>query len=193
MPTNVLAVGLFAVTAAFVPAGIWLLKLKQLVDPGGKSGIDNTFAAIVGGFGAYAFLAGFYLMAVSPLQPPYNEFFGAIHLYYGLTLIIGAQSVSRGWDLRPVSILAVLGGALNVLYVLINANLIKNPSYPIVFLPAALVGFVFPLVHVKPPWGSRAVGILCIMLGLITLYVGWNAFQGHIAVGLRPPTSGAAH
>ena len=191
MPTNVLGVGLFAVPAAFLPAGFWLLKLKQFNDPSREGGVDNAFSATVGAVGVYAFLAGFYLMAVSPLQAPFNEFFGAIHLFYGLTLVVGALSASKGWDLRPVSYLAFLGGIINVLYVWINETIIHNPTYPVVFIPAALVGLSFPLAtHVKSVWGSRIVGILCIVLGLASLYVGWNAFQGHIAAGLKPP---AAH
>jgi len=184
MPSNVLAIGLFAVTAAFLPTGIWFLKLKQF-NGAQKSMIDKAFAVAVGGVGVYAFLAGFLLMALEPLRPPFNEFFGAIHLYYGLVLIVGALTLANEWDLRPVSYLAFLGGIINLVYVYINQTLIQNANYPYVFVPAALVGLSVPFAtHMKSVWASRVTGILCIVLALVTLYIGSNAIIGHIARGL---------
>ncbi len=186
MPTNILAVGLFAVTAAFLPTGIWFLKLKPF-NGEKKTSSDRAFAFTVGAVGIYAFLAGFYLMAASPLRDPYNEFFGVIHLYYGLVLVIGAIAVGMDWDLRPASYLAFLGGLINILYVYINETLIHNANYPFVFVAAALVGLSAPAAtHIKSVWASRVTGILCIVLALVTFYIGWNALIGHIGRGLKP-------
>lgn len=186
MPTNVLAVGLFAVTAAFIPTGMWFLKLKPF-NGEKKIASDRAFASTVGAVGIYAFMAGFYLMAASPLRDPYNEFFGTIHLFYGIVLLVGALCVGMDWDLRPASYLAFLGGIINILYVYINETLIHNSNYPIVFVAAALVGLSAPAAtHIKSVWASRVVGILCIVLALVTLYIGLNALTGHIARGLKP-------
>src|SRR3989304_3075433 len=145
MPTNVLAVGLFAVTAAFLPTGIWFLKLKPFATaPERKIPIERAFATAIGGVGVYAFMAGFYLMAASPLRDPYNEFFGTIHLLYGLVLIVGAISLGKEWDLRPASYLAFLVGLVSVLYVNLNETLIHNVSYTPIFSVAALVGLTAP-------------------------------------------------
>lgn len=191
MPTNVLAIGLFAVTAAFLPTGIWFLRLKQFnpADEDKRMAIDRSFALAVGMIGAYAFLAGFDLMALEPLRAPFSEFFGAIHLYYGMVLLVGAVSVANRWDLRPASYLALIGGIMNVVYVYINETLIHNGTYPLIFIPAALVGLSAPFAtHSKNVWASRITGILCIILALVTLYVGTNAIIGHIARGLKPPS-----
>lgn len=186
MPANVLAVGLFAVTAAFSLVGLWFLKLKPFVDKERKSEIDRAFAVAIGAVGVYAFAAGFYIMAAEPYRAPFSEFFGLIHLYYGLGLLVGAVSLGRGWDLRPVSYLSLIGGIINMLYVYINETLIKNPTYPVIFVPAALVGLSAPFaLHIKSVWASRVTGVLCLVLAIAALYLGLNAFVGHIARGLR--------
>ena len=186
MPTNVLAVGLFAVTAAFIPTGMWFLKLKPF-NGEKKIASDRAFASTVGAVGIYAFMAGFYLMAASPLRDPYNEFsvdkeFLNIKFEHELAVHITTQR-----PIFPASYLAFLGGIINILYVYINETLIHNSNYPIVFVAAALVGLSAPAAtHIKSVWASRVVGILCIVLALVTLYIGLNALTGHIARGLKP-------
>lgn len=185
MPANVLALGLFAVTGAFTLVGLWFLKLKPFTAGENKANVDRGFAIAVGGIGLYAFLAGLYLMAAEPLRAPYSEFFGLIHTFYGVTLIIGAVSLGRGGDLRPASYLAFLGGIINIIYVYINETLIHNVSYPLIFIPAALVGLSAPAaVHLKSVWASRITGILCLILAAAALYIGSNSIVGHIARGL---------
>jgi len=185
MPTNVLALGLFAVVGAFTLIGLWFLKLKPFTAEENKANIEKGFAVAAGGIGLYAFLAGIYLLAASPLRAPYNEFFGVIHTFYGITLLAGAISLGYGWDLRPVSYLAFLAGIINVIYVYINETLIHNASYPLIFIPAALVGLYAPVAtHFKSVWASRVMGILCLILAAAALYVGANAIVGHIARGL---------
>lgn len=185
MPTNVLAVGLFAVAAAFLSTGLWFLKLKPFTVPAKKMEIDNAFALAIGAVGVYAFMAGFYLLAGEPLRAPYSEFFGLIHVYYGMVLIVGAFSVGKGFDLRPASYLAFIGGIINIVYWYINETLIHNATYPLIFIPAALVGLSVPFAtHVKSVWASRVTGVLCIILALIALYVGVNSIIGHVARGL---------
>ncbi|MBI4257516.1 MAG: hypothetical protein HY619_01045, partial [Thaumarchaeota archaeon] len=76
-------------------------------------------------------------------------------------------------------------GAVSLNHAYINEILIHNFSYPYVFISAALAGFsLLPATHIRSIWASRAAGILIILLGLITLYIGITAFQGHIARGL---------
>ena len=184
MATNVLAIGLFAVAFAFIPTGLWFLKLKSF-NGSGRIQSDRAFALASGGLGAYAFLAGFYILALEPYRVPYNEFFGLIHVFYGMVLVLGAVSVSRDLDLRPVSYLAFVGGIINILYVYINETLIHNFSYTPIFLTAALVGLSVPIAtHSKSVWASRATGVLCLALAAIALYLGGNATIGHIARGL---------
>jgi len=186
MPTNVLAVGLFAVTGAFRLMGLWLLKLKpfQVAE---KTQIDRAFATAIGAIGAYAAVAGFSLLGAEPLRAPYNEFFGLIHVYYGMVLLVGTISLWNEWDLRPASYLAFLGGIINLIYVYMNETLIRNSSYPLIFGPAALVGLTAPLAtHLKSVWVSRMVGILCLILAGAALYIGANAIVGHVARGLKP-------
>lgn len=188
MPANVLALGLFAVTAAFATTGLWFLKLKPFNIPEKKEEIDRAFSVAVGAVGFYAFVAGFYMMGAEPFRAPFSEFFGLIHVYYGMVLIIGTVCVGKDWDLRPASYLAFLGGIINIIYVYINETLIYNASYTPIFGAAALVGLSAPFAtHLKSVWASRVTGILCIILALVALYIGGPAIVGHVARGLKPP------
>lgn len=187
MPTNVLALGLYSTAAASLVTGTYFLKLKMFTAEDVKAKANAGFGTAITFMGLYTFIAGLYLLAGTPLNAPYNEYFGAITTMFGMLLLMGGLSIKNDWDLRPVSYFAAIGGIIAANHTYINELIIHNANYPYVFVSAAIAGFsLLPATHIRNIWVSRIAGILIIVLGLVTLYIGVTAFQGHIVRGLTP-------
>jgi len=158
-------------------------------------GMDSSdrrgWAALFGATGMVLFLAGLHMATTWPISLERlvfaNAAFGECAALLGAILLATALSLAKGWDLRPVSILALVAGAIGILVGvrIANLGLTAAPALSATgFILTGLGGMLAPLVLCIP----RAVLIrrfaavlLLIAAGLWSVTAG-GAYWMHIAL-----------
>jgi putative membrane protein len=99
--------------------------------------------------GLVATVCGFVMTFTWPLPYPYNIAFGELSVMFGLLYLAAALSLSKGWDLMPVGIYAVIAGAVAILVGvrIIVLGLTNSPALSGAgFILTGSIGVLMPLL-----------------------------------------------
>ncbi len=118
-----------------------------------------------------------------PLPGGYNIVFGEPALYFGILLFIGGFAIRRGEDLFPLSLVAMIGGFLNII---ISADILmysmtQSPALAFVgYLTSGIGAVLIPLVAWKKSAGiRRVVAVFLIIAAIVFGFTAVGAYVQH--------------
>ena len=188
MAYNPLAFGLMMVAMASLLFVAYLYRrYTKHIDKGQEKDFGGMFTllGILGG------IFGLSIFMHETLPGQYIEVYGVGYMVFTLLMLAAGMSMLFGWDKRPASYLAFLGGIalLNSSYTVMKFGLSKSPlGTGTIFALAGLgsIGTIL-LTHVdikKNRWIVILVGLAFLTLGILAYYSGMHAQLGHVESAL---------
>lgn len=192
MVHNTLALDLLIVAAGGILVGAYMVFSYIALKRGSKleSNLSKGFALTALSIGIISALMTLHMFIFKPIPSHYVELFGIGLGIYSLLFIAGGLALYVGNDLRVISYLAAIGGLLmlQAANATLSFSLTRNPSLTAtLFILSALAAFsLVASTHTKTgtkPWkvATIVVAVLAISMGIIALFIGVNAYYGHIA------------
>lgn len=185
MTYNPLAFGQILVAMGVLVFAAYLYSVyKKTADAKQDKGYGGVFVLL----GIIASVFGFGLYLTEPIAGQYIEIYGVGYLIFTLLMLAGGLTLLFGWDKRPASYLALVGGLslLNSGYTVWANQLSKEPLATaglFVLSGIAAAGSAWMThgdVEKKRRWILVGI-VIFVVLGLFALYSGMMAQQGHVA------------
>ena len=135
--------------------------------------------------GLVATICGFAMTFSWPLPHPYNIMYGETSVMLGLLWLATAWSLSKGWNLTPLGIYALVAGAVAILIGIriIDLGMTLKPMLSgMGFILTGLGGVFAPagLIFVKHVWLRRAGSLLMLAAAVIWALTGYMAYWMHV-------------
>lgn len=185
MAYNPLAFGQILVAMGVLVFAAYLYTVYKKTDDTKQ---DRGFGGVFILLGIIASVFGFGLFMAEPISGQYIEVYGVGYLVFTLLMLLAGLTLMFGWDRRPASYLALIGGIalLNSAYTVFANNLSREPA------ATAGLFFLSGIAAAGSSWMTHGdlqkkrawiiVGILLfVAIGLFALYSGMMAQQGHVA------------
>jgi putative membrane protein len=135
--------------------------------------------------GLIASITGFAMSFTWPLPYPYNIAFGELSIMFGLLYLATSLSLAKNLNLMPISIYAILAGAVAILVGIrfINLGLSAAPIRSgIGFILTGSIGVLMPiLLCLKKVKAIRLLGaLLPLAAAFIWAWTGYTAYWHHL-------------
>ncbi|MEN6571041.1 MAG: DUF981 domain-containing protein [Anaerolineaceae bacterium] len=147
-------------------------------------GLDSEdkkpWAAAFFGVGLLSFIAGLHISFTWPLPGAYNIAFGDTTTVFGLTYLVAAIALWKGWDLFPASLVGFFAGIPSFIYGLriMNLGLTQSPTISgLGFILAGVAGILSaPFIL----WfkNNKVVRVLAILLVLAAAAIWFVEYSG---------------
>ena len=148
---------------------------------------NKGWAPVFGITGLVASISGFAMSFTWPLPKPYNPAFGEMSVLFGVLFLGAAWSLSKGWDLTPLGIYALLAGIAAVIVGvrIIHLGLTASPIMSGVgFILSGLAGVMaWVILRMRKVMVLRifAAFLLLVTAGIWAM-TGYGAYWQHLKV-----------
>lgn len=178
MFVDYLTIQLVAAASGLLFMGIYLAWVMDK-----PPAVQKPWSLLFMAYGSLLSATALYTVLTWPLPGSYNIIFGEPALYFGVLLLAGGIAVRLGDDLLPLSLVAMVGGFLNIIISvdILTYSMTQSPALAFAgYFASGLGAMMMPLaVWKKTPAIRRTAAVFLITAALVFGFTAAGAYIQH--------------